>query len=245
MQKATVKADIKNNRLYFNIEGRLTKKALDNLYTDVRFCVADLQPGFDVITDLSKCTLSSISGLPTFRKISTYLLTSQVGRIVRIIDDNNLIFKQILNFAEKFQGYQTINVTSFEEADETLNQATRREAIRLNLHHKEIHYTADTVDGKATILDISTNGCAVHNASEAVEKGAELTIKLEFEGKDDQIKTFSIVGSVVRAEQDTFSVQYLNFDENQKKELWNCLVRETEKEISCDQLQEQAYRQNN
>jgi hypothetical protein len=63
-----VTVDLKKNRLYITIAGRLNKKDLDGLYTDIRFGVADLQPGFTVINDLTKCTLAALSGLPTFKK---------------------------------------------------------------------------------------------------------------------------------------------------------------------------------
>ena len=49
-----VKADIIENRLYFKFSGKAEKDDLDKLYTDVRFLVADLTPGFDVIKDFSE-----------------------------------------------------------------------------------------------------------------------------------------------------------------------------------------------
>ena len=63
-----VKADIVKNRLYLAIGGKAVKKDLDKLYTDVRFYVADLRSGFDVITDLSECSLGHLNGVSTFRK---------------------------------------------------------------------------------------------------------------------------------------------------------------------------------
>ncbi len=116
------KADLKKNRLYITIVGRLNKKDLDGLYTDIRFCVADLQPGFDVITDLTECTLAALSGFSTFNKITDHLHANEVGRVIRIIDERRLVFKQILNSASKLKGYTPIYVKSLEEAENKLQE---------------------------------------------------------------------------------------------------------------------------
>ncbi len=103
-----VKADISKNRLYFTISGQAVKKEMDKLYTDVRFCVADLRPGFDVISDLSECNIGHLSGVPTFRKIMNFLITKEVGDVVRIIKGKSLIFKQVLNLSSRICGYKPI-----------------------------------------------------------------------------------------------------------------------------------------
>lgn len=115
-----VNADLKENRLHITIAGRLNKKDLDSLYTDIRFCVADLQPGFDVITDLTNCNLAALNGISTFNKISEHLVASQVGRVIRIIDERRIVFKQMLNFAARMKGYTPIIVKSLEEAENAL-----------------------------------------------------------------------------------------------------------------------------
>lgn len=42
---------LKKNRLYLKMAGEMSKRELEKLYTEVRFCVADLQPSFNVIAD--------------------------------------------------------------------------------------------------------------------------------------------------------------------------------------------------
>lgn len=122
-KKLRVAADLKKNRLYITIAGRLNKKDLDGLYTDIRFGVADLKPGFDVITDLSECTLAALSGFTTFNKITNHLLASDVGKVIRIIDERRIIFKQILNSAARIKGYTPIYVKSLEEAEKELQRS--------------------------------------------------------------------------------------------------------------------------
>jgi hypothetical protein len=58
-----------------------TKVELNKVYTDIRFCVSDLKPGIDVITDLSRCTLGHLNGIATFKKIMDYLVAQKVGRV--------------------------------------------------------------------------------------------------------------------------------------------------------------------
>ena len=229
MQKAKVKADIKKNRLYFTIEGRLTKKELESLYTDVRFCVADLKPGFDVITDLTGCTLATIGALPTFVKISSYLICSQVGYVVRVIDDSNIIFKETLNFAEKFQGYQTINASSMEEAETTLDNVARRDGVRLNLRRQAVSYNSETMSGKGKVLDISISGCAIQKATVLPAPEDELTMIIEFPLEGEDCSSFTIPCRVVRVEERGFAVQYLAMEDEQREQLWQCMIRETKK----------------
>ena len=78
-----IKNNIKKNRLYFTFSGMPTKEEMDRLYTDVRFNVSDLQPGFDVISDFSECKLVHLNGIKTFVKIMNYLLVNGVGEVVK------------------------------------------------------------------------------------------------------------------------------------------------------------------
>ena len=118
----SVRADLKNNRLYITVAGRLNKKNLDAIYTDIRFGVADLQPGFTVITDLSQCTLAALNGLSTYGKITDHLVSHEVGRVIRIVDERRVLFQQILNNTVVAEGYTPIYVNSPEEAEAILSK---------------------------------------------------------------------------------------------------------------------------
>ena len=76
MNRATVKVDIKKNRLYCAWEGNVSKSELDACFTEVRFCVADLQPGFSTIFDLTSCRIVYLDVLSTYKKIVQYLMES-------------------------------------------------------------------------------------------------------------------------------------------------------------------------
>lgn len=116
-------ADIAKNRLYITIAGQVSKEDLDRLYTDVRFCVADLRPGFDVVNDLLECPFAALNGIPTFKKIANYLTHNKVGRVVRVIRERNIVFKQIVRVSAGLDGYKAIYVNTLEEADAELDKS--------------------------------------------------------------------------------------------------------------------------
>lgn len=79
------KVNVAKNRLYVTIAGPIDAKMLDKLYTEIRFCVADLKPGFQVLSDISQCQIIYVTGLPVYKKIIDYLIAQRVGEIVRIV----------------------------------------------------------------------------------------------------------------------------------------------------------------
>ena len=70
--KAT--ANIAKNRLHITMSGNVDSKSLEKLYTDIRFCVADLKKGFEVISDISQCNILYVSSFPNYKKIIDYLI---------------------------------------------------------------------------------------------------------------------------------------------------------------------------
>lgn len=133
-QKRTYKvtSDIGRNRLLIELSGTIRKKDLGALYTDVRFCVADLQPGFDVITDLRACRLGHLSGIPEFKKIIQYMIHSKVRTTVRVVGKTSLVLKQISRITKVIPGYKPIYVSSIEEAEQQLDELETLDASRQN-----------------------------------------------------------------------------------------------------------------
>ena len=119
-QRPKVKGDIKRNRLYITLSSDTRKNVLEKVYTEVRFCVADLKPGFDVVTDLSLCTIGHLNGISTLRKIWTIL--SQI-RLVRLSESSG---KKVC-FSNRSLGLRLYSkvihhayVTTIEEAEDKL-----------------------------------------------------------------------------------------------------------------------------
>jgi len=224
-----VKVDTKKNRLFLKFSGSVSKKELDKIYTDVRFAVADLLPGFSVINDLSECTLCHISGIATYKKISNYLIKNGVRDVVRIINKDSLVLKQFLQFAARFAEYIPIYVSTIEEAEEQLDKASERN--RLSFHfagQPSVKYFSNTARGEGHILNISTSGCKIASTTFPPAIDTEIDIAISLNAYETAQKTFNTKASVVRIDNDGFAVEYSNFSEDRKKELWQDLLLEFE-----------------
>ena len=121
-QKSKVTADLKKNRLHVTLVGCLTVNDLQEIYTDIRFCVADLQPGFDAITDFSQCKVAHLAGIGTFRRIREHLQKNGIKLAIRIGGKRQLIFHQISKIAARNSDYQVIYVKTQEEAEALLTE---------------------------------------------------------------------------------------------------------------------------
>jgi len=114
---STVTADVKRNLLIIKLRGSVPKKDVERLYTDIRFCVADLKPGFAVITDLSEARIGHLNGIETFFKITRYLSENKDGPVVRVVGQAKVIFNQIAKLSKQITGYQAMYAKSVEEAE--------------------------------------------------------------------------------------------------------------------------------
>jgi hypothetical protein len=116
-QLSTVTADVKRNRLIIRLRGSVPRKAIERIYTDVRFCVADLAPGFAVITDLTEASIGHLSGIDIFMKITKYLAEKKVGPVIRVVGKGKVIFTQLAKLNQQIGGYQPMYAKTMEEAE--------------------------------------------------------------------------------------------------------------------------------
>ena len=112
-----VSADVKRNRLIIRLFGSVQKRDIERIYTDIRFCVADLKPGFAVITDLTEARIGHLAGIDTFIKITRYLSEKKVGPVVRVVGQAKVIFTQIAKLSQQISGYQAMYAKDMEEAE--------------------------------------------------------------------------------------------------------------------------------
>ncbi len=218
-----VDADIGKNRLFFTVAGTVNKADLDRLYTDVRFCVADLRPGFDVITDLRGCHLGHLSALPTFKKIMHYLITHGVRDVVRVMNPDNLIHRQVVNFAARVPGYRAMYVNSMEEAEVLLEGSAKRGKLRFMLPDKSIVYTIDNQDTRAALIDISCSGCAIKSLP-APPIGRDLSVSLSFTRNDQELCNFTFASRITRELADGFAVEFSDISDADREALQACLT---------------------
>ncbi len=224
-------ANIKTNRLRITIAGKLSKKNLDKLYTDIRFCVADLKGGFDVVTDLTGCSLAALSGIPTFKKITNHLIDNEVGKVVRVIDERKIIFRQILNVAAKMQGYKATYVNSLEEAEQELLNAQERDGLRFCLLDQPVTYTVDGKEGIGAISDISVSGCAIKHESLTPIMDEVISFSTTFRKHGNLLEVFETEAKVVWVESNNFAINFQKVEGDLKEQLAERLVYESKCEL--------------
>jgi hypothetical protein len=116
----TVRADTFKNRLYIIFDGffsdALMQKACDLIDAE-----SDrLQPGFSVITDISRCKPATQAGAQIIQKTQEYLAAHGVGRVIRVTSHENTIIK--LQFQRREHGsYKAEYADSVEAADKILD----------------------------------------------------------------------------------------------------------------------------
>lgn len=225
-QRSKVTADLKRNRLNITISSTADKKEVQKIYTDIRFCVADLKPGFDIVTDYSHCTFAHLSAIPTMQQIMEYLTTHQPGNIIRVVGKTSLIFKQMLRFINKFQSYTPIYVNTYEEAEELLANLTKRNGLRFHIHGHQVEYTIDQKEGKGHLVDISISGCAVQGLTIPLAAEKVISIVIPIHHGDDLPSSFTFSAKVVRVQDDLLAAQFLDLDEKQKAQLYKWFAYE-------------------
>ena len=227
-----VKVDTKKNRLFLKFSGSVSKKELDKVYTDVRFAVADLLPGFSVINDLTECSLCHINAVATYKKISNYLIRNGVKDVVRIINKESVVLRQFLNFAARFAEYIPMYASTLEEAEELLDKTDKRNRLRLHFAGRlQVEYFADNARGEGHVLDISTVGCKIASPAFPPPVDALIDIVISFNVPETAQKTFNTKAKVVRTDDGGFSVEYKDISEEEKEELWQDLLQEFEHDL--------------
>lgn len=227
-----VKIDIVKNRLYLNISGEMSKRELEKVYTEVRFCVADLQPSFNVIADYSKSNLIKLNGISTYRKLMNYLINHRVGEVVRVVDGKSILYKQVTNLTSRICGYKPSYANSLEEAEKILDALMKRKGLRF--HYSELppaEYIVNDTIGTGHILNISNTGCAIGSASISPSVDAHITVEIAFSGQDGALHEFTIKARVVRTDENEFAAEFQDFEDDEKDRLFNCLLRESEREL--------------
>lgn len=221
-----VRVDISRNRLYLVIAGKITGKDIDEFYTDIRFGVADLKPGFGVVTDLTQCQLSHLAAIPTFRKIMHYLADKGVREIVRVVNRDSMVFRQAMNITAHFQGYKPVYVDTITAADEMLDRSNARTGLRFHLLKTDVVYETDTLSSVGKILDISVTGCAILTQTDIPTVGQKLRIKIALTAPKSTDGVLGLDAEVVRLITGGFAVVFAGLEATTKKQLLDSLVHE-------------------
>jgi D-ribose pyranose/furanose isomerase RbsD len=236
VSETKVKVDIARNRLYVTIGSSISKQSMEELYTDVRFGVADLKSGFAIVNDMSNCTLAALAGVRTFKKIMDYVASNEVEQVIRVVNENSIIFKQILNLTSRMQKYKAIHVSTIEEAEAKLEILGRRRALRFYLQQQPIEYMIGDAKGEGLIYNISTSGCAVTSATLAPSADDTIQTSFIFNEAGNLLSEFKISARVVRVESSLFAVEFMELDTEFKDQLRKRLVHESQCEVPQNML---------
>jgi len=234
-KKYKVTADLKRNRLIITVPTTATQDDVQKIYTDIRFCVVDLKPSFDIITDYSHCVFAHLSAIPTMRQIMDYLVSKQPGNVIRVMGETGLLSTQLLRFADRFQSYTPVYVRTHEEAEAPLTDLTKRHGLRFQIRGHQVEYTFDQEAGNGELVDISISGCLMKSLSTAISSGMEGTIIISA-NQDYELPTpFTLAVKVVRTQEDMFAAEFLQLEEEQKAQLHKWFAYE----VGKDNLQEE------
>ena len=229
-QEPRVTADITKNRLIIRLSSDARKKELEKVYLDIKNCLADLKPGFDVITDLTKCNFGHLSGVPIFLRIMEYLAANEAGQVVRVVGRMTIIFKQLIRLTSQFQGYKPIYVNTFVQAEERLDSA-RLNNLRLEIDRQPIQYMSNQETGTGYLVDLSISGCAVQDPTLPLAVDQEIAIVIPFQPDDKTfLSTPAIDATVVRVQEDLVTSQFIDLNSAQKTLLYNYLEYEARRD---------------
>lgn len=223
-----VVVDLKNNRLEFSFAETITRNDLNTLYTDVRFCVADLKTDFDVISDFSSSKVIRLESIPTIRKIMNYLITNGVREVIRVVQDDRLIYKQFLNLALNIPGYKPEYCATRQDALNRLEFNIKRNGIRLQIPSISVELVFDDIQEHGRLIDISVTGCAISGCRSQPELAKEILLIFPFEQNDTP--RLSLKAKVVRSsKRGIFAVQFIDMDNQHKNILWQSILAEIQR----------------
>lgn len=223
---SNVRADIRNNRLYCTFTEKSTLDDLTRLLADIKDQVVDLQPGFDVVEDMSRCRHFQLAALPALRKIMHYLVSRGASEVIRVVDQQSTVFRQFINLSARIRSYKPIYVKTLAEAEGLLNQTQRRQGLRFNLQNTWIAVHSDTQVFNGKAVDLSASGCAILTDTNTLSLGTKVRIKLPLKSESTVTLAFDISATIVRLFDGGFAVNFLKFDGATKEELMNCLIYE-------------------
>jgi len=234
-KKYKVTADLKRNRLIITIPSTATQDDVQKIYTDIRFCVADLKPCFDIITDYSHCIFAHLSAIPTMRQIMDYLVSKQPGNVIRVMGETGLLSTQLLRFTDRFQSYTPVYVSTHEEAEAHLTDLIKRNGLRFQIRGHQVEYTIDQETGNGELVDISISGCKVQGLTRVITSEMESTIIIPVSQDYDLPASFTLAAKIVRAQDDMFAAEFLDLDDEQKALLHKWFTYEVGKDKSQEE----------
>lgn len=231
MQKAKVVPNIGKNILFIYFPQRIDEKILNSAYTDIRFCVKDLQKGFNVVVDYSKCSTIHINGIKILKKIIQFLVSNKIGEIIRVISSGNISSKQLTNFFRKINCYKYINVNNIDEANTLIENSKKRNGIRFIINNLVSEFEIEGKFFSGNVVDISTSGLAISCHEIYPVENTLVNIIIMFDDHDDLISIFQVKSRVIRSRGEVFAVNFIDIDDNLAESLYSRISYEVDRSL--------------
>jgi hypothetical protein len=116
----TFKIDRMKNRLYITMEGFFRAEEMKRCADETINAVKQLQPGYDVITDISHFSPVGPEALQEISRVQEYFSKSGVRYGIRVIGERALTEIQFQRLGKK-AGYTPTEFATLAEADHFLN----------------------------------------------------------------------------------------------------------------------------
>jgi anti-anti-sigma regulatory factor len=117
-----IKVSIPQNRLCITIIGTLSVEEAKKARQTIESSIAQLQPGFDVINDISKLIRADDIAGSVLKEIMILLIQKGVKRVVRVVGTSKTALLQFANNSLQIEQYKLSYVPTLEEAEILLNE---------------------------------------------------------------------------------------------------------------------------
>lgn len=128
-------ADVSKNRLYITLKGAFNADEARLAAGRVVSEIKKLQPGFNVITDISMIKSSDVEAADELIKIQKLLIESGVNQIVRVVGQliEQMVGKLQFDLASRESGIKAQTADTVAEADLLLDNLSRSPQDRLKV----------------------------------------------------------------------------------------------------------------
>lgn len=118
---SNVHFDSEKNRLYITLRGAVNFQSAKEIKVMLEEKIKTIEPGFDVVTDLSEVDIGYVCVLPMFKEMMGVLVEKEVGTVVRVVSKGSMILQQLTNAAAKVGHYTPQYVSTLKDAEELLD----------------------------------------------------------------------------------------------------------------------------
>jgi hypothetical protein len=116
-----VKFDESINRVYITVTGILSFEEAQKAKQAIEESIMNIQPGFDVINDISKLIRADEKAGIILKEIIVLLIQKGVKRVVRVVGTSQMGLIQFANNSLQTDKYNLSYVPTLEDAEKLLN----------------------------------------------------------------------------------------------------------------------------